>query len=115
MTTARQRIMAYIRQKGPIGSAAIAKTLNMSPAAVRHHLGLLASDGRIVADGSLRKGERGRPVKLYRLSDHMLGDNLATLSDVLLPLWLTRPSPLDAQSGVEAVADGLKQKLGAID
>ena len=51
---------------------------------VRHHLRVLASDGRLEII-SLRGGEgRGRPEKIYSIPRTALGDNLSGLSDALL-------------------------------
>lgn len=116
-TTVRQRILAYIRQWGPIDAEGIGRGLHLSAATVRHHLGILVSDGRVVSDSTLRSGRlQGRPRKLYRLSDGMWGDNLAMLSNVLFDLWhQANRSSDDARTDLMAMADGLRQRMGPID
>ncbi len=85
----------------------------MSAATVRHHLGVLMADGRIVTDATIRPASvRGRPRKLYRLTDSMWGDNLAMLSDVLFEPWL-RSGP--SQTDLMTLADGLRERMGPID
>lgn len=115
--TARQRILQYIRRWGPIGAEGIGRGLHMSAATVRHHLGILVSDGRVVSDSTLKPGRLpGRPRKLYRLSDGMYGDNLAMLSNVLFDLWdRTQRNTNDAKTYFMALADGLHLRMGPID
>jgi DeoR family transcriptional regulator, suf operon transcriptional repressor len=102
MTTARQKILAYLTKTRTASAREISRGLKMSAAAVRHHLRVLASDGRLeLTSGRGREG-RGRPENLYSLPRAALGDNLAALSQALLT---------EAGSGVrmEALA---KQLLG---
>jgi predicted ArsR family transcriptional regulator len=84
-TTARQRVLTYLRRSGPMTAAQISRGLSMSTATVRHHLSILTADGRVTAaDGPTAARRRGRPQKLYHLSNNMWGDNLAALADALL-------------------------------
>jgi predicted ArsR family transcriptional regulator len=84
MTTVRQKVLAYLNKNRTASAHEIARALQMSAATVRHHLRVLASDGRLeMASGRGRDG-RGRPEKVYSLPRSALGDNLAALSDVLL-------------------------------
>ena len=62
----------------------IGGALKMSAASVRHHLSILVAEGRIISVGETRNNKRGRPVKVYRLSDKSLGDNLSVLASALL-------------------------------
>ena len=55
----------------------------MTPANARHHLGILAADGRVEVVAQRQVG-RGRPEKVYHLAGTMLGDNLSVLVDALL-------------------------------
>ncbi len=61
----------------------VARVLQMTPANARHHLGILAADGRVEVI-SQRQGGRGRPEKVYRLAGTLVGDNLSVLADALL-------------------------------
>jgi len=84
MTTARQKILAYLTKTRTASAREISRGLKMSAAAVRHHLRVLTSDGRLeMTSGRGREG-RGRPENLYSLPRAMLGDNLAALSEALL-------------------------------
>jgi len=84
MTTARQKVLAHLKKSRPASAREIARALKMSPPNVRHHLRVLASDGRVEMTSFRPRGGRGRPEKIYSLSYSALGDNLAVLSDVLL-------------------------------
>jgi DeoR family suf operon transcriptional repressor len=84
MVTARQKILAHLNKTRTASAREIARALKMSAATVRHHLRVLASDGRLeFASVRVRDG-RGRPEKLYSLPRAALGNNLSALSDALL-------------------------------
>lgn len=64
----------------------------MRPEAVRYHLSVLVEDGRVVASGAQQTGIRGRPKKLYRLSESERGQNLTGLALAMLGWLERRPS-----------------------
>ncbi len=113
--TARQKVLAYIRRWNAVSAAQIARGLNMSAATVRHHLAILVSDGRVTADSTASRPKRGRPQKLYRLSDSIAGDNLAMLSDVALDAWFGRASQPERQAALASLAKALSDRVGQID
>jgi predicted ArsR family transcriptional regulator len=84
MTTARQKVLAYFAKSRAASAREIARALKMSPATVRYHLRVLASDGRLEATSVRGRDERGRPEKIYSLPRSSLGDNMAALSHALL-------------------------------
>jgi predicted ArsR family transcriptional regulator len=88
MTTARQKILVYFAKSRTASARELARALKMSAATVRHHLRVLASDGRLELTSVRGQGGKGRPEKVYSLPRAALGDNLAALSDALL----TEPS-----------------------
>ena len=84
MTTARQKVLSYLNKMRSASAREISRSLRMSAANVRHHLRVLASDGRLEII-SPRGGEgRGRPEKIYSIPRAALGDNLPRLSEALL-------------------------------
>lgn len=83
VTTARQRVLTQLSKLGPSSARELARTLRMSEANVRHHLRVLASDGRLVVLRVRTEG-RGRPEKVFGLSPALEGDNLAGLVDAIL-------------------------------
>lgn len=84
MTTARQKVLGYLNKAGTASAREIARSLKMSGATVRHHLRVLAADGRLELISERGREGRGRPEKVYSLPRSVLGHNLAALSDALL-------------------------------
>lgn len=84
MLTARQKVLAHLKKTRAASAREIARALKMSAPNVRHHLGILTSDGRLEVSAIHQRGGRGRPEKMYSLSESALGDNLMLLADILL-------------------------------
>jgi predicted ArsR family transcriptional regulator len=93
---ARQRILAYLQTHHGVSAAEISRALRVTPANIRHHLSILAADGRAKVVGERRPATnaeqagqgRGRPVQMYGLGDTASGDNLSELADAVLGQWL---------------------------
>jgi predicted ArsR family transcriptional regulator len=115
VTTARQKVLAYLKKNRAVSAAQIGRALKMSAANVRHHLSMLCSDGRAVLVAETRKGGRGRPVKVYGLSENLLGNNLALLSDLMLTEWLGKLSPAKRADAMAVIAKALISQLGQIN
>lgn len=81
--TTRQKILDYLKRNRSVSSRELARNLHMTAANARHHLGILAADGRVEVV-SRRQGSKGRPEKVYRLAGTLMGDNLSALADALL-------------------------------
>jgi len=84
MITARQKVLTYFNKSRTASAREISRALKMSAATVRHHLRVLASDGRLEMASARGRNRKGRPEKVYSLPRSALGDNLAMLSDALL-------------------------------
>jgi predicted ArsR family transcriptional regulator len=84
MKTARQKVLSYMNKIHTASAREISRALNMSAESVRYHLRVLVSDGRLIESVLFTKEKRGRPEKVYSLSQSALGDNLARLSDAFL-------------------------------
>ncbi|GAB4540696.1 MAG: HTH domain-containing protein [Anaerolineales bacterium] len=84
MTTARQKVLAHLKKTRAASAREIARALKMSAPNVRHHLSILCFDGRVETTEVRLREKRGRPEKLYSLSQAAQGDNLAALADALL-------------------------------
>ena len=100
MTTARQKVLAYFDKSRTASTREISRALKMSPATVRHHLRVLASDGRLEMISVRGRDTKGRPENIYSLPRAALGDNLAALSDALL-----------AESGSRVSVESLAERL----
>ncbi|MGE5249640.1 MAG: helix-turn-helix transcriptional regulator [Bacteroidota bacterium] len=86
VTTVRHRLLEYLKKNRIASAREIARALDMTAPGVRHHLGILVGDGRVVVTAT-HSGGRGRPVKLYSLSTSLAGDNLAGMLDAALTEW----------------------------
>ncbi|SRR5258706_614089 len=84
VTTARQKVLAYLYKTHAASAREISRSLKMSAANVRHHLRVLVSDGRLELTSVRGHERRGRPEKVYSIPQAALGDNLSALSDALL-------------------------------
>jgi DeoR family suf operon transcriptional repressor len=84
MITARHKVLAYLNKTRTASAREISRALKMPAANVRHHLRVLASDGRLEMASVRGREGRGRPEKVYSLPRAALGDNLSALADALL-------------------------------
>lgn len=84
MITARQKVLAHLKKTRAASAREIARALKMSAPNVRHHLSVLCSDGRVEFMAFNNREGRGRPEKMYSLSQAALGDNLSALANALL-------------------------------
>jgi predicted ArsR family transcriptional regulator len=106
---ARQRILAYLQTHHGVSAAEISRALRVTPANIRHHLSILAGDGRAKVVGERRPATnagqgRGRPVQIYGLGDTASGDNLSELADAVLAQWLKALPPDQRDSALGALA-----------
>ena len=83
MTTVRQKVLTYFNKTRAASAREVARALQLSAATVRHHLRVLASDGRLELTSVGGRDRKGRPEKFYSLPRSALGDNLAALSNAL--------------------------------
>jgi predicted ArsR family transcriptional regulator len=104
MVTARQKVLAHLKKTRSASAREIARALDMSAPNVRHHLGVLVSDGRLEVSAVHQLGGRGRPEKVYSLSQAALGDNLSVLADALL----------NEKVNLEAVGERIAHSQGMI-
>lgn len=104
MLKARHKVLAYLGKNRTASAREISRALKIPAANVRHHLRILASDGRLDVASVRAHDGRGRPEKVYSLPGAALGDNLSALADVLL-------SESDAKLSMEALAGQLARRL----
>lgn len=84
MTTSRQKILTHLKKTRSASAREIARALKLSAPNVRHHLSVLCSDGRVEMTAVNNREGRGRPEKVYSLSEAALGDNLSALAEAVL-------------------------------
>jgi predicted ArsR family transcriptional regulator len=111
-TRARKRILDYVTQQPGVDVAQVARALGMTAPAVRHHLSILRSDGRIEVVATSPGPRRGRPRMGYRASEELAGNNLAMLAEHLLSVWNEDSPPRrDEPALVAKLANMLSEKL----
>ena len=82
----RHRILLHILRNGPVSASDIATEFGLSTAGVRRHLDNIVADGLADMTEPPKSGQRGRPAKLFKLTDKgrsQFGhdyDNLALLA-----------------------------------
>ena len=104
MTTARQKVLAYLKKNRLASAQEIARALHVTPANARHHLRILAADGRVTVVSAGGEG-RGRPVKRYGLSAALAGDQLPALLGAVLDEWLGGLSPSKREQALRSLAE----------
>ena len=84
MQHTRQQIIRYLHTNRAATSADLGRALLVTPANIRHHLKLLKRDGLVDEIGCEPARGRGRPTKIYGLTNKALMHNLDGLTDALL-------------------------------
>ncbi|MFY1637753.1 helix-turn-helix transcriptional regulator [Solwaraspora sp. WMMB335] len=67
----RDRLVVLLLERGAATAAQLGAELGLSPAAIRRHLDAMLADGDVVARDAAVRGHRrrGRPAKVFRLTD----------------------------------------------
>lgn len=107
MQLTRQQILLYLSTHTGATAVEISRSLDLTPANIRYHLGLLIKSGRIQISGKRNAGGSGRPTKLYNLSSQSLGTNIKRLLEVILESLAAKKS---ASSDLRAIAETLAEK-----
>ncbi len=104
MTTARQRVLDFIRKYQVASANEISRSLGMTSANVRHHLSILLENGLITPAGEQKCGKPGRPVRLFSLSRVALGDERDEFAAAILDELLGGLSEQDKARRMREVA-----------
>ncbi|GAA1760588.1 helix-turn-helix transcriptional regulator [Luedemannella helvata] len=65
----RTRVAALLLEHGGATAGELGEQLGLSPAAIRKHLDAMLADGQVVAREQPARGRRGRPAKIFSLTD----------------------------------------------
>ena len=112
--TVRQKIIEYLGRHPDASANQISRAVGVAVPSVRYHLGLLRTDGRIEVAGERNTATRGRPRKIFRLSERLRGSNLAGLADAALRALL-RGQPRRVDGSVDSLANALVAQIGMIE
>jgi predicted ArsR family transcriptional regulator len=102
----RQRILEILETRPAITADELANVLHLTPANMRHHLGKLEEDGRVIAIGDRPPRGRGRPQRMYALPQQ--GQGTDRLAEHLLDQVLDHLPPDQQAEFLHALA----QRLG---
>ena len=102
--TSRQRILELIRKYRNITTSELNLFLDMTPANIRHHLGVLVADG-LIEKSVIRKKDRGRPENVYSPGRSLSSDGLENVLEPLLDL-------LRNDSGRQGISEYLDRIAG---
>jgi predicted ArsR family transcriptional regulator len=92
MTSNRERILELLETNRAMTSGELSRTLQVTPADIRHHLRRLVRDRLIMSVGERKALGKGRPSKVYMLAGQ--GENVTRLAGKLLQEWLqSHPQP----------------------
>ena len=102
MKTSRQQVLEYIRSQRVVSAGDLSRALQMTEANARHHLKVLNEEGLVAEVGKRLKESKGRPVRLYGLSEQAAGHNLGSLAGALLDEVLSsKQEQLSAEDKIE--------------
>jgi len=107
LKTTRQQILELLAAKEITSVEEISRILHLTPANTRHHLGILQGEGLVQVAGRRKAAGRGRPMRLFQLSQPRLEHNLDKLSHVLLASLKSRLEPAAWQAVLHGIADDL--------
>ncbi len=111
MKTSRQRVLEYLEARGSATPNEISRALKMTTANARHHLGLLAQDGRALVVGQ-SSAARGRPALIYAPASRAASHNLNGLAEALLSV-LNETQAGEQEALLRRVAERMLQESPA--
>ena len=84
MQLTRQQIVEYLQTNRTATPIELSRALQVTAANIRHHLKQLKQNGLVEVVGTQPLRGRGRPMKLYSLTENALQHNLEGLASALL-------------------------------
>jgi predicted ArsR family transcriptional regulator len=84
MQTTRTAILQYMTHHPGSSAADLGRFLEMTPANIRYHLGILEAEGLVQVSGQRPVGGSGRPILLYNLRSETLGENILPVLEAIL-------------------------------
>jgi len=107
MQPTRQQILAYLNTHPGASAVEISRSLDLTPANIRYHLGLLIDSGWVQISGKRGPGGAGRPINLYNLTSLSLGTNVEILLAAILESLTAKKS---TNSDLRSIAETLAAK-----
>ncbi len=110
-SSTRERVLRVISEQGPLTTSALVEALHLTETAVRRHVDSLAADGLIATHPESRPRRRGRPAKLWVVSEaghRSLSSDYDRLAGQALRF-------LAETAGPEAVATFAARRVGELE
>ncbi len=108
MQHTRQQIIDYLQANRMATSIEMSHVFLVTPANIRHHLKLLIKSGLVQEIGKEPVRGRGRPTKLYSLTENALKHNLTGLTSALLTTLSKNQSEMNetlSQTAIHLLGD----------
>ena len=113
MKTVRTRILEYIRSHRAVTAAELSLAFQMTPANARHHLTTLLDRGLLQVVADRPASGKGRPARIFAISEQALGDNFGLLAGILLDQLTKQTDPDQLESLLRELAGQLGVKMAA--
>jgi predicted ArsR family transcriptional regulator len=84
MQATREKILAYLASYPNATAGELARSLDLTAANIRYHMGLLLASRQVHVAGKRKTGGAGRPFLVYNLTPLVLGTNTTKLLEVFL-------------------------------
>ncbi len=107
MVSTRNKILAFLANRGPASAVELSHALKLTAANIRHHLQVLQNEGVVIPIQTTSKGNRGRPARLYGLIDHKKAHNLDRLCAAILLQIRATASPIEKKDLLRSIAHQL--------
>jgi predicted ArsR family transcriptional regulator len=104
VVTSRQQVLEYVRAQRTVTAADLSRVLGMTPANARHHLKILQELELVVATTYRKQVGKGRPARIFRLSEKIGGNNSELLATLLLNELFERTSSEDLPVLLQTIA-----------
>jgi predicted ArsR family transcriptional regulator len=101
----RQRILGYIQAYRSASVLELSRVLHVTPANIRHHLDILLEQGVVLVVSQRLARGRGRPARIYGLTQQFSSHNLSRLASALLHEHLADQPPGQSQEAIARLAE----------
>ena len=110
MTTARQKILSYIREQQIATVDELSRVFHVTPANIRHHLSILVGQGSLKVVGQKANPGKGRPAQIFSAAQQSDQNNLIQMTDTLLTTLLGASPPGEPNAVLQDIARHLVNK-----
>lgn len=113
MKTVRERILEYIRSHRAVTVAELSLAFQMTTANARHHLSTLLDQGLLQVVADRPASGKGRPARIFAISEQTLGDNFDLLAGILLDQFAKQTEPDQFENLLKELAGQLERRMVA--